>query len=370
MSVETSDPVGDTDADRAAEPTVGGAGADPTSPGSRDASPASEGAGAGADGAAAESSAGHSRLRKLAVSALKLGVSAAAVGLVASQVDTGELMAVLAKADVSRFALVMVLYLLGQALTAYRWHFIAQRVGFDHGLREVTLYYFIGMFFNLFGPSTLGGDVVRSLYLGQRDGRRMVALNTVIFDRLSGLVMLVVLAMLAMAVFGTFGLPELLVWATVVGALTLVVGWWLLPPVVRAVFPESSRPVRIVRDVAPFWRDRSLLAQAAWVSLGFHCLQAGSLILLGQAVGMDIDWRYYFVFHPLVTVLSAAPVSVAGLGIREMGYLWFLERVAVSTDVAVAFGVLWFAVLTLSGLVGGLVYLAAGVGLPPVRARR
>ena len=33
---------------------------------------------------------------------------------------------------------------------------------------------------------------------------------------------------------------------------------------------------------------------------------------------MDVDWRYYFVFHPLVTILAAVPISLGGLGIRAL----------------------------------------------------
>ncbi len=301
----------------------------------------------------------------------KLAVSAGALWILARQVDGPEFVRVLAKTDLVSICAVLAIYLLGQTLTAYRWFFISRSVDFGDSLLEVTRYYFIGMFFNLFGPSTLGGDVVRSLYLAQSDGRRMVAFNTVLFDRLSGLAMLVAVAVTAMAGFGTFGLPLALVVFTVASGAGLLFGWWLIPPMVKLLLSPKNRIRRLVEnDLGPFWSDRHLLLRAAWVSLLFHVVQVLALILLGRSMGLELDWRYYFVFHPLVTVLSAVPVSLAGLGIREMGYVWFLERHAVGHDAALAFGLLWFAVLLGASLSGGLVYLASGTALPSLRRPR
>lgn len=314
---------------------------------------------------------GRPLLRRLASQIAKVGVSAAALWLVLRGVDTGAMVRVLASADWSDVALVVGLYLFGQALTAWRWKMIAARVGFRESMRDFLRFYYIGMFFNLFGPSTLGGDLVRALYLGASASRRTVALHTVFFDRLSGLVMLVFVAVASIAMFGRFGLPWPVVAVVVAVGAAMGVGWFLVPPLARRLFPADGRINRLVqRDLAPFWSDGGLLVRSAGISVCFHVLQTASLILLGSAVSMQVDWRYYFIFHPLVTVLSAIPLSVAGLGIREAGYVWFLQRQGVGGDTAVAFGILWFAVLLASSLVGGVVYLWGGASVPTLRGPR
>lgn len=315
-------------------------------------------------------SSGSSSLRRGAGPLAKVGVSALALAIVWHEVDFAALARVLAQTDAWTVGLVLVIYLFGQVLTAYRWKFISQRLGFDRPMREMTRIYFIGMFFNLFGPSTVGGDVVRSLYLGASDGRRAVAFNTVIFDRVSGLAMLVLVAVASIALFGRFGLPWPVVAMAVAAGVALTLGWWVVPPLARRVLVRDSRWLRLIdEELGPFWRDHGLLLRAAWVSIGFHVLQILSLILLGSAISMRVDWRYYFIFHPLVTVLSALPLTLAGLGIREGGYLWFLQRQGVDHETAVAFGLLWFVVLTVSSLTGGVVYLAGGAAVPALRGR-
>jgi glycosyltransferase 2 family protein len=310
-------------------------------------------------------------LLRLGTQIAKVGVSAGALYLVLRQVDFDAMLRVIARADVVDVVAVIAIYLAGQAMTAWRWKLIAQRVGFEEGMGEFLRFYFVGMFFNLFGPSTLGGDLVRALYLGAPSARRTMAVHTVLFDRVSGLVMLVFVAVAALGLFGRFGLPWLVIGLVVVTGVGMAVGWFLVPAIVRRVFSTESKIARLVqRDLGPFWNDHALLARAAGVSVVFHVLQCSSLMLLGHALSMEIDWRYYFVFHPLVTVLSAIPVSVAGLGIREAGYVWFLQRQGIDNDIATAFGILWFVVLLASSLVGGLVYLWSGAAVPTLRSQR
>src|SRR5262249_59889128 len=61
-------------------------------------------------------------------------------------------------------------YLVGQMISAVRWTVLSRPLGFDMGLSGMTGYYFIGMFFNLFAPGTVGGDLSKIYYL-TREGQ-------------------------------------------------------------------------------------------------------------------------------------------------------------------------------------------------------
>lgn len=300
---------------------------------------------------------------------LRYAVSGLAVWLLARQVDGAALVEALAKVKVAGVVAAVVVYLVGQLMTAYRWRIISERVGFSESFSGICRYYFIGMFFNLFGPSTLGGDVVRSLYLGQTDGRRTVAFNTVVFDRLSGLAVLVLVAVTAMLAFGSYNLPPVLSVLTVVSGIGMLAGWWLIPPLARVFFEESNRIRQLVEnDLGPFWHDRWLLWDMAWVSAVFHVVQVVAVIMLGESLGLGLPWPYYFLFHPMVTIFSALPISLAGLGIREIGYVYFLADLSsVAREAALAFGILWLLVLLVASGVGGIVFLATGSSLPQLR---
>jgi len=298
--------------------------------------------------------------------AAKLVVSAVAIALLAWRVDLTAVGAALAQARLGLLAAAFGLYLLGQALSACRWWLISRRVGFVQGPTALIRYYVIAMFFNLFGPSTLGGDVVRAMYLAGSGGRRAAALHTVIFDRLCGLVMLIMVLLLAMVAFGRFGLPAPVFAAVAAAGAAIVAAWWTVPYVAARWLRPENRIRRLIElEVGPFWRDRRLLAEVSTTSVVMHVWQIAAAYMVTVAAGVEVPWQYCFVFHPLVSILAALPISLAGLGVREAGYVYFLAAVQhVPEANAVAFGLLWLGVLLGSSVVGGATFLLDGGAIP------
>ena len=112
------------------------------------------------------------------------------------------------------------------------------------------------------------------------------------------------------------------------------------------------------------WRNRRLLLRVGGLSLAVHLGQVLSVWLVSRACGLGVPLAYCLVIHPVVAMLVAVPVSLSGLGVREVSYVFLLTRLpGISSEAALAFAVLWFAVLLVSSLVGGAVFLLSA---PPV----
>jgi uncharacterized membrane protein YbhN (UPF0104 family) len=281
---------------------------------------------------------------------VRIGISFTALWLAFRAIDLREVTRSIAAAGVTPIALTLGVYLVGQGVSALRWFLIARSNGFVLRPSTVVIYYFIGMFFNFLGPSLLGGDVARSLYLSRGRERLVAAAATVAFDRYVGFVWLAVLGSVAQIVFGSFSIPARLVWATHGLAIVALASWILLPAIGSERIP------------AGFFRVR---AAASAISLVFHVIQIAGAIALVQAVSPATPWRYCFVFHPLVAIVSALPISIAGLGVRESGYVYFLSTVQGAPEGhAGAFAAAWLAVVSASSAIGGIVFLVSGGRLP------
>ncbi len=300
--------------------------------------------------------------------ALRAAITAAVLAYISADVDHGDLRAALSAVHARALVLPLGLYLLGQVLSAVKWWMLGSSVGLRRPLADYIRFYFIGMFLNVFGLSTIGGDVVRGLYLG--DGRRPgLALNSVIFDRISGLAILMAMGAIALLAFPGYALPWPLSAACIVGGLALVVGWWTCPKLVR-LLPERNRLRRQVEhDLAPFWSDRALLVRVSLLSLVFHLSQVGVQWLLARAAGTSLPFSYCMVMHPILSLMMALPLSIGGFGVREGGYLYFLTRLDIDDSIAVTMGLLWWLMGALSGVVGAVVFVASGAELPRLRQR-
>jgi len=137
------------------------------------------------------------------------------------------------------------------------------------------------------------------------------------------------------------------------------------------LLPAGNRIRRQVEtELAPFWRDSRLLLRVSAVSLVFHLSQVCVQWVLAKAAGVTIPFAYCLVFHPILSVMMALPVSIGGFGVREGGYLYFLGRINVDDSAAVTIGLLWWAVTLVVGLAGGAIFFATGAVLPEFRVRR
>ena len=77
--------------------------------------------------------------------------------------------------------------LLAQILSSFRWWIISRALKFGGAVKTYMGYYFVGMFFNLFLPTGVGGDIFKVHFLSKGIGRKLAATLTVLGDRFFGL---------------------------------------------------------------------------------------------------------------------------------------------------------------------------------------
>lgn len=296
------------------------------------------------------------RIRRLGT----IAVSAGALAYVAHRVDVRGVVDALSGVRLDLLVAVFCLHAAGQLLSARKWGVLAAALGFRRSYADYARFYFIGMFVNLLGPSTLGGDITRALYLGDT-GRRALAATSVLYDRVSGVLVLVVIGLAALLAFPQYGLPRAMSVIAAGAMAALLLSWWIVPRAAALLLPPDHRLRRFIREqMAPFYSDAVLLTEVASYSVAFHLVEVTAQYVMARSFGLTVPFSYCLIFHPAVTLLAAVPVSVAGLGVREAGYVFFLELVGVPGGTALTMGLLWSAVLMAGGLIGGGLLLLGG----------
>jgi glycosyltransferase 2 family protein len=294
---------------------------------------------------------------------LKLTVGLALVAWVVWQHGWHRILACLAAVSPAWFALTVVTYLAGQSLCAWKWSVLAESLGFHRKLRFYWVNYLGGMFCSLFLPTSVGGDVYRVLALAgpgtarARGKDRLGATVSVLADRGTGVLAMVWIAALAASV-SSVPLPR---WATlalclVCAALTLgfAIPFWYRPRFARSGF---------LGRVMACWDSPRLLLAALGAAFLFQALLGVIYILIGQALGLGIDFRFYFLLCPLASIAAMAPVSINGLGVREATLAALFPLIGIGAARAVAFGLAWTATVTLADLFGGIVLLCLDAGV-------
>lgn len=281
----------------------------------------------------------------------RLVVSAALLALLLYQTDLRAIRAALARATPLWVLLAFAAVVASQVVSAYRWALLAHAVGFAERFGRFCIYYFSGMYLNLFGPGTIAGDFGRGLFLAA-GRRRALALTTVVAHRAIGFVALAWIAATAAVLLGdqlpaaVRGLAALTVPAT-------ISGWLWGPRLTARLLTRTNRwRVLIERDLAPYWHDHTLLAVSlGWAGLA-HALQIIAQMFVARALDLQLPWTFFLLVVPLVTMLGTLPFSLQGVGVREAGYWYYLAQIGVPREAALAVGLLASAVMLASGLTG------------------
>jgi uncharacterized protein (TIRG00374 family) len=253
-------------------------------------------------------------------------------------------------------------HLFSQVVSAYRWNLLAQPLGFTESFGRYFHYYFVGMYWNLFAPSTVAGDIGRSILLA-RGRRRALAFTSVVADRSIGLVALVWVGALAILLVPSYPLPTVVRLGAWLAPLVTIAGWLWGPRLAVRFLPKKNRWRHFVEhELVPYWQDRRVLLAGMLVSFAFHTVQILAQIALARALGLGVPWYFFFVFVPIVNMAGMAPVSFSGIGVREAGYWYFLSALGIDRETAIALGLLSSAVVLVNGLTGGVIFLLGKEG--------
>ncbi len=308
--------------------------------------------------------------RKILSIALKIAVSAGILYLLFSGIDGALVWRIFSSINAGLLVLAALIYISTQCISTLRWSMILDRDFKSPYLKLLSIYY-IGMFFNNFLPTMVGGDVVKGYYLYRATGRADVSISSIFMDRYSGFLALMVITAVALIpgyalirgttlpfffvlLLGGFFVISLAIWAE--GAH----GWAVSIFKKIRLYGLNEKIDRLYGMLMSYKKNYSMLVKVFLCSL---YVQAGVIIgyyALGTALGMDVSIGHYFLFIPLTTAISMLPVSLSGLGIREGAFVYFFSKAGASNEAAITLSLTWFAITALTSLLGGIEYIRSG----------
>ena len=264
-------------------------------------------------------------------------------------------------------------------LMALRWQMLLTAKSIPVPLGWLVRTYYVALFAGQFLPAAIGGDAVRVVELGRRTNDAPEAVASVLIDRRVGLVSLVVLAAVAVAVSGAgrrpgviaaeaaFGVAAAAVLAMLFSSLRGAVARWLEP---RAAGRRLAVGQRFYDALHAYREHRGTLVAVGLLALVVQLARVGVIWMLVRALSLDVPDSVVLLAGPVVFAALALPVSLNGIGVREAVFVYFLHGHA-GRPQAIALGLAFFAVGTLTALIGAAILVVRFVryGVGAVRPR-
>jgi glycosyltransferase 2 family protein len=307
-----------------------------------------------------------SRTLRVLVTLLVTGL---AVAYLAWKIDASRAADILADASFGYVLAAWLLLVVTTVPMAWRWRELLLAKGVSERLAWITRTYFVSYTAGQVLPTSIGGDAMRVYETSRRHpGRLGLITGTVFLDRALGGVATLVLAAAGFALaLGTYDVGAYLWIELVLVPATVIGGFVLFSQGARRrlarvrpllAWLRLERPLGAVYEAMHSYRTEArLLLVLAGVTLVVQAIRILPVWLCGEAVGIDLSVRPYYVFGPILFVVLLFPFTINGIAVREAFFVSFLGNLGVDADRAFAAGFLFFLVTVALAAPGGVVLL-------------
>jgi glycosyltransferase 2 family protein len=313
-------------------------------------------------------------IRKLLIASLRLLVTAGLLWALLARVDLSHVKEVVVQASLPLLAAGATALLATSPFSALRWHVVLAAETSSPGPWPLLKIVLVGLFFNQVLPTGVGGDAVRAWRCHRLGVGAGAAIRSILLDRVSGYFVMVVLF--------AAGLPTLLqilpdarqrygVVALLGAALCGLLALFLID-----YLPRWLLHFRLVAELAALSREgRRLFARparcGAVLSLAAATVGLSILasMLVGKGLGVELSFVTWVVIVPPVTLIQLVPVSLAGWGLRELGFVVVLAGFGIPAEAALAASLSLGLCMIIIGLPGGLLWLT-GWDIAPATAAK
>lgn len=271
------------------------------------------------------------------------------------------------RADPYWITLAIALSLFRTPILAWRWKIIFGDLGISLGLGKLTRISFISIFFGIVLPSSNGMDLIRGMILKSDRIPLHAVVASIFVDRLYGLMMIGFFALPgSLIAIAAGGSRELFGSLAICAGLLLICAFLVLLLSRRAVKASPSaasdlwyikiiyRVSNGVRYMASAIVEPMSILRCAALSFTAQLSAIVAVAVTGTAIHLHEPLFIYAAIVPVVWVTTMLPISILGIGVREISFAFLFAALGLPQAQGTALGVLTSFVGVLGAVFGGV----------------
>lgn len=219
---------------------------------------------------------------------------------------------------------------------------------------------------NLFIPGALGADIVRSLLVSRKAKKAASgAFLSVYLDRIIGFASILILGILA-----TFFTPELQKRTYIAFLLTIIlfilatIVWISRHEKIHTILTKTlntmgttgsiiSKKLDIILNALNLYRPtKKRIFFAFLLCLPIHIIWFAMIWLVGDVIGANISFFMVALITTLVWIITIIPLTVAGIGIRELSFVYLMQAQGISDEQSTIMALFQSSIIIIIGILG------------------
>ncbi len=207
-------------------------------------------------------------------------------------------------------------------------------------------------------PGRVGGEVIKTFYLYRDIGKGDISLASVFMDKYMGFCAMVGISFLAFIGGYSYFKETEIVWLILAICSIFLMASFIIW---RVNWGKIKGIGAIYSYLMGYKTKKGIMYKGLLLSFIVQVIGIIEVYILSIAIGLNVPIIYFFIFVPIINAVTAIPITIAGLGLREVSFAtlfnMFFIKLGVTSEQAVSISMLIFAAMILLGLVGGVEYL-------------
>lgn len=264
---------------------------------------------------------------------IKIVLSILAIVYVLKKVTLNDVSGILFSARTIFLIIAMLLFVASKVVASFRTLLILNRYNVSINWWRNLKLYWTGMFYNLFLPGGIGGDVYKTVIINRMHASGIkTSAVAIIMDRVAGVVALIILAFIGMIFTSLY---EKYNWVVFAGIPLAIVGFSGL---IYFFTPEL----------------KGLSGKLLGWSFLVQVLQVLCVIFILLSFRIDTFYPQYILVFLISSIAAMLPLSIGGIGVRELVFYSLSNYFYLDQGVAVTVSFTFFIITAFSSLWGGI----------------
>ncbi len=234
-------------------------------------------------------------------------------------------------------------------LGTIRWYYLLLWQGIPTSFKTVLRINCIGIFFNIFMPGALGGDLVKAFYIAKDSkARKIGAVMTILLDRIIGFQTIMIVAFVALLFNHKIMLSNLQLQTIAYSIAFYIVCSFIAAACVFSIkaknlfvsmgakqlvyrLPKKDFFLQVYDALHIYANQKMKLFKAVAITIAIDVLSIYMFYTIGKSMGEDlVSLTSYLTVIPVGLLMLSLPIAPAGIGVGQVAFynlfLWFGAR--------------------------------------------
>ena len=264
----------------------------------------------------------------------------------------------------------LVVCLSGIVLSAYQWQTLLHGENIRFDLADLISLYMVGIAFNHFLPTGMGGDTVKAFHVGRDSGNVPGSASAVVMCRVTGFFGMLMIALPVLIIWHEHFKGNIILWflflSVFVGGLIAgaIFSVTLLPRFFKGKWTQHrffASAIKIGNALSVTAKRPRSMTIAIIYGIVFWIISILNAYLYGNALNMHAPLYFYFVAIPMISLITFIPISINGFGLRESAFVFIFSTIHVAPTLSLLLALFLDLQALFFGVLGGCIYFLMSV---------